>query len=310
MKLAKLALLSLCLAAAGRMTPAEAALSVFACEPEWGALATELGGNKVDVYVATTAKQDPHQIQARPSLIARVRSADLVACTGAELEVGWMPVVFRQSGNAKVQPGGPGYFAAADYVRLLEVPNRLDRADGDVHAAGNPHIQTSPKNIRLVAVALGKKLATLDPPNAAFYAERQKAFLQKWDEASAKRDAKAASLKGVNIVAQHRFWIYMMDWLGMKEGLTIEPKPGVPPGSAHIAELIESIPKQGAKMILFTSYEDPRAADTVGERTKIPAVMLPATVGGSAAAIDLIALYDDIVNRLLAGLGGHAGARS
>jgi zinc/manganese transport system substrate-binding protein len=310
MRIAKLTFLSLCLVAAGQMTPAAAALSVFACEPEWGALATELGGDKVDVYVATTAKQDPHQIQARPSLIARVRSADLVACTGAELEVGWMPVVFRQSGNAKVQPGGPGYFAAADYVRLLEVPNRLDRADGDVHAAGNPHIQTSPKNIRLVAVALGKKLATLDPPNAAFYAERQKAFLQKWDEASAKRDAKAASLKGVNIVAQHRFWIYMMDWLGMKEGLTIEPKPGVPPGSAHIAELIESIPKQGAKMILFTSYEDPRAADTVGERTKIPAVMLPATVGGSAAATDLIALYDEIVNRLLAGLGGHAGARS
>ena len=239
-----------------------------------------------------------------------MRSADLVACTGAELEVGWMPVVFRQSGNAKVQPGGPGYFAAADYVRLLEVPNRLDRADGDVHAAGNPHIQTSPKNIRLVAVALGKKLATLDPPNAAFYAERQKAFLQKWDEASAKRDAKAASLKGVNIVAQHRFWIYMMDWLGMKEGLTIEPKPGVPPGSAHIAELIESIPKQGAKIDPLHLLRGRARGGYDRRADRDPAVMLPATVGGSAAATDLIALYDDIVNRLLAGLGGHAGARS
>src|SRR5438874_823977 len=153
--------------------PAQAALRVFACEPEWGALAQELGGNLVDVSVATSALQDPHQIQAKPSLIARTRNADLVVCTGAELEIGWLPVLLQQSGNARVQPGQPGNFAAADYVRKLEVPTMLDRSQGDVHAAGNPHIQTDPRNIAQVAVALAARLAQIDPPNAAQYAKNE-----------------------------------------------------------------------------------------------------------------------------------------
>src|SRR5579885_2572061 len=118
------------LAAAPR---AIAALNVFACEPEWAALASELGGEDVSVFTATTARQDPHQIQARPALIARLRGADIAVCTGAELEIGWMPVLLRQASNAKVQPGSPGYFAGADQVTLLEKPTVLDRAEGDVH---------------------------------------------------------------------------------------------------------------------------------------------------------------------------------
>ena len=129
---------------AGRV---HAALNVFACEPEWGALASEIGGDKVSVFTATTAKQDPHQVQARPALIAQLRGADLVVCTGAELEIGWMPVLLRQASNGRVQPGSPGYFEAAQQVRLLDVPTRLDRAEGDIHPAGNPHIQTDPRNI-------------------------------------------------------------------------------------------------------------------------------------------------------------------
>src|SRR5438093_7744698 len=119
--------------------PAHAALRILACEPEWGALALELGGSQVDVAVATSALQDPHQIQARPSLIAKARNADLVVCTGAELEIGWLPVLLQQSGNAKIQPGQAGNFAAADFVRKLEVPTQVDRSQADVHAAGNPH---------------------------------------------------------------------------------------------------------------------------------------------------------------------------
>ena len=128
------------IAAAGlcSVQSASAALKVLACEPEWAALTQELGGDKATVYSATTARQDPHQIQARPSLIARARNADLVVCTGAELEIGWLPVLLRQSGNAKVQPGQPGYFEAADFVRKLDVPAQLDRAQGDVHAARQP----------------------------------------------------------------------------------------------------------------------------------------------------------------------------
>src|SRR5213592_1813205 len=152
--------------------PAQAALRVFACEPEWAALAQELGGNLVDVSVATSALQDPHQIQAKPSLIARARNADLVVCTGAELEIGWLPVLLQQSGNPRIQPGQPGNFAAADFVRKLDVPKQVDRSQGDVHPDGNPHIQTDPRNIALVANALGARLAQVDPPHAAQFKQR------------------------------------------------------------------------------------------------------------------------------------------
>ena len=139
-----------------------AAINVLACEPEWGALAKELGGDKASVYVATNALQDPHHIEARPSLIARARNADLVVCTGAELEVGWLPLLQTQSGNPKIQTGQPGLFEAANYVVKLEVPRLVDRAQGDVHPGGNPHFHLSPYNIEKVATALGERMAQID----------------------------------------------------------------------------------------------------------------------------------------------------
>jgi zinc/manganese transport system substrate-binding protein len=172
--------------------PAHAALRIFACEPEWGALAQELGGNLVEVSVATSALQDPHQIQAKPSLIARARNADLVICTGAELEIGWLPMLLQQSGNAKVQAGQPGHFAAADFVRKLDVPGQLDRSQGDVHAAGNPHIQTDPRNIAQVAVALSARLQQVDPAHASEYAKAQADFSQRWQQAIGRWAAQAA----------------------------------------------------------------------------------------------------------------------
>src|SRR3954467_6277071 len=139
-----------------------AALNVFACTPEWGSLAKELGGDKATVYVATTALQDPHRIEARPSLIARARSADLMVCTGAELEIGWVPLLQTQSGNPKIQPGQPGYFEAASAISLIEKPDRADRSMGDVHAAGNPHLHLDPRNVAAVAAALAARIAGLD----------------------------------------------------------------------------------------------------------------------------------------------------
>ena len=159
--------------------PATAALNIFACEPEWGALAKELGGDKVSVYTAVGPLQDPHHIEARPSLIARARSADLVVCTGAELEVGWLPLVRTQSGNAKIQSGQAGDFEAARHIVPLEVPQRLDRAQGDVHAAGNPHIHLDPRNIAKVAAALAQRMAQIDSAEAENYRTRAKAFLER-----------------------------------------------------------------------------------------------------------------------------------
>jgi zinc/manganese transport system substrate-binding protein len=286
---------------------AHAAFNVFACEPEWGALTTVLGGSDVDVFVATTALQDPHQIQARPALISRLRNADMLVCTGAELEIGWLPVLLRQASNGKVQPGQAAYFEATSVVNLLEKPSRLDRAEGDVHPAGNPHIQTDPRNMRAVAAALAKRLAVLDPAHAAGYQQREQAFDQALGTAMEKMQAQAAPLKGVAFVSYHKAWIYLASWLGMSEVANIEPKPGVPPGSAYIAELLDKIPGLKAKMIVYAAYEDPKPSQFVADKSHLPAVMLPFTVGGDDAAKDIIGFYQDTVNRLLAGLGGKGG---
>jgi zinc/manganese transport system substrate-binding protein len=283
----------------GAALPACAALNVLACEPEWGALAQELGGEKLAIYVATTAMQDPHRIQARPSLIAHARSADLLVCTGAELEIGWLPILLRQSGNDKIQPGKLGYFEAASFVRMLEIPSRLDRAEGDVHPGGNPHIQTDPRNIALVADALAKRLNQIDPANAAYYQAHYASFAQRWKAAMQHWEKQAAPLRGVAVVIQHKGFPYLANWLGLHEITTLEPKPGVEPSSTHLAQVLEQLQRQPAKMIIRAAYNDGRSSDWLAERANIPAVSLPFTVGGSDKAKDLFGLFDDTVQRLL-----------
>jgi zinc/manganese transport system substrate-binding protein len=281
--------------------PALAALNVFATLPEWGALVEELGGDKVKVYVATNALQDAHHVEAKPSLIARARSADLVVATGAELEIGWLPLVTQQAGNPAIQPGKPGYFEAATYVTLLEKPTRLDRAEGDVHPGGNPHIQTDPRNIAKVAAPLAERLAQLDPPNAAYYQSRAKAFAERWSAAIAKWEKDAAPLKGIPVVVQHKAFTYLEVWLGLKEIAALEPKPGVEPTTAHLAEVLELLQRQPAKIVLRAAYQSGRASDWIAERAKINAVVLPFTVGGDDQAKDLYGLFDDTIARLLKG---------
>lgn len=279
-----------------------AALNVFACEPEWAALTQQLAGEKASLYTATGALQDPHRIEARPSLIAKARRADLVVCTGAELEAAWLPAVLRESGNSAVQPGSSGYFEAAQSVHMLEVPARLDRADGDVHALGNPHIQTDPRNFLPIAEALSKRLIQLDPANAADYRQRLAAFTQQWRAAIAKWEQQAAPLKGAPVIVQHRGFPYLNNWLGLREVATLEPKPGMEPGAAHLAQVLGTLQQHPAKMVLRAAYQDARPSEWIAERAQIPAVMLPYTVGGTPQATDLFALFDDTIQRLLAGL--------
>lgn len=281
---------------------AHAALQVLACEPEWASLTQELAGPLAEVSSATTALQDPHQIQAKPSLIARMRRADLVVCTGAELEIGWLPVLLQQAGNAKVQPGLPGNFSAADHVRKLDVPTALDRSQGDVHAAGNPHIQTDPRNIAAVAGPLSQRLAQLDPAHAADYAKRLASFNQRWQQAMAKWATQAAPLKGVSVVSQHKGFPYLIDWLGLKEVAVLEPKPGVEPSAAHLQTVLAGLKGQPARLVLYAAYQDGRPSEWLSRNAGIAAVKLPFTVGGSDAAQDLFGLFDDTVARLLTGV--------
>jgi zinc/manganese transport system substrate-binding protein len=278
---------------------AQAALKVLACEPEWGALVNELAGDKASVYVATTGLQDPHHIQARPSLVAAARGTGLLVCTGAELEIGWLPLLIRQSGNNAIQPGKPGNFEAASFVRKLEVPARLDRAEGDVHPAGNPHIQTDPRNIALVADALAQRLAELDAANAASYRQRAADFQARWKAAIARWEEQAAPLRGTGIVVQHKAFPYLEQWLGLQEVAALEPKPGVEPTSSHLSEVLAGLQGRPAKMIVRAAYNDGRGAEWLAERAKLPIVVLPFTVGGDDKARDLFGLFDDTVERLV-----------
>jgi zinc/manganese transport system substrate-binding protein len=279
------------------------ALNVFACEPEWGALSSEIGGDKVHVTVATTGVQDPHQVQARPSLIANARTADVTVCTGAELEVGWLPMIVSQSANKKIVAGSRGVFQPTDYVKLLETPASVDRSQGDVHAAGNPHIQSDPRNMLPVAKALADRFAELDPANAATYRARYQSFSTNWQAALTRWQAKAAPLRGVSIAVQHRSWVYLENWLGLRRVVALEPKPGVPPSSGYLAQVLEVLKKQPVKMVIRAAYEDGRPSEFIAGRANIPAVMLPYTIGGTPEAKNLYSLYDDTLNRLLKAAG-------
>ncbi|MEQ1813273.1 MAG: zinc ABC transporter substrate-binding protein [Candidatus Nitrotoga sp.] len=283
-------------------TCSHATLNIFACEPEWAALAKELAADKANIYSATTALQDPHYIEARPGLIARARGADLVVCTGAQLEIGWLPLVLQASGNSKIQPGNNRYFEAALYVTMLEIPVRLDRADGDTHASGNPHIQTDARNFLPIADALSKRLIQLDPANTVFYRNRLQSFTQAWQAALLRWEKQAAPLIDASIIVHHNAFPYLNNWLKLKQIATLEPKPGMEPGAAHLAQVLAQLQQTPARMVLRAAYQNPKSSEWIAERTNITAVMLPHTVGGTSSATDLFSLFDDTIQRLLAGL--------
>lgn len=282
--------------------PAWANLNIFATVPEWGALAREIGGDKVRVYTATTAFQDPHRIEAKPSLLAQARQAQLVVAAGADLEIGWLPLVQRDSGNPAIQGGRPGYFEAAAYVNRLEVPTVLDRAHGDVHAAGNPHTHLDPRNVLKVGEALTARMSELDAANAAVYQANFKAFSGKWQAAIKRWEQEAAPLRGVAVLVHHASFVYLANWLGLKEVGTLEPKPGVEPTSGHLTELLTRQQTMPAKMVLRAAYQQDGPSQWIAGKTAMPAIMLPYTVGGTAEAKDLTGLFDDTVQRLLKGL--------
>ena len=276
-------------------TPAAAKVNVFACEPEWAALAQEIGGPDIEVFTATTARQDPHHIDARPALVARMRSAQFLICTGADLEIAWLPTLLRQSGN-----GGVPRLMVADHFQLLDRPATLDRAQGDIHAAGNPHLHLDPRVLRTAAALLADRLALLDKPRAAQYRARLASFQQRLDQALVRWEQRSTPLIGTRVITHHKSFTYLFGWLGIADVANLEPKPGIPPGAAHLVQLIANAPQLSARMVIHAAYQDGRAAEFVAGRTGLPVVNLPYTVGGSDRATDLFGLFDDTIDRLLA----------
>lgn len=277
-------------------------LRVFATVPEWGALAREIGGDKLQIYVATTALQDPHRIEARPSLLAQARQARLLIAAGADLEAGWLPLVLRDSANAAIQPGRPGYFEAAAVVPRLDVPASLDRAHGDVHPAGNPHVHLDPRNVLKVGEALAARLAELDAANAGAYRAGYQAFAGRWQAAMLRWEKEAAPLQGVAVLVHHQSFAYLSHWLGLKEVGTLEPKPGIEPSASQLSGLLARQQSRPAQMVLRAAYQQEAPSQWIAGKTGMPAVLLPYTVGGTPAAQDLFGLFDDSIQRLLKGL--------
>ncbi len=272
-------------------------------------VAKELGGDKVSAWSATHALQDPHRIEARPSLIAKARNAQLVVCTGAELEAGWLPPVLRESGNAAVQPGRPGYFEAAPLVARLEIPTKLDRAEGDVHAAGNPHIQLDPRNLLAVAAPLAQRLGELDAANAAFYAERQKAFVERLRAAIARWEKEAAALRGLRVIAQHRSFSYLFHWLGLVEAGTLEPKPGIAPSPRHLEGLVAMMKAEGVKLIVREQQYEPKTCAWIAEKTGAKVAVIGTMAGALPGTRSLLDLAERNLDALLEASGAAQSSK-
>jgi zinc/manganese transport system substrate-binding protein len=259
------------------------ALNVFSCEPEWAALIDELAGDNVEITLATTAFQDPHMLQARPSLIAGARNADLLVCTGADLEIGWLPLLLRRSGN---------------HVRRIEIPANIDRSQGDVHPQGNPHIHLHPRNIERVAEALADRLAELDPANAEAYRANAANFLERWGDARDRWEERSASLAGMRLVSHHRSFSYLADWLDLDIVATLEPKPGIPASGAQLSRLLEQLTPAPPAGIIRAPFENEKPAHWLSDRLNIPLIEMAFTVGGTDEATDLFGLYEQTIAAL------------
>ncbi len=279
-------------------TSAASALNVFVCEPEWGSLVDELAGDRAETTIATTAFQDPHRLQARPSLIAAVRRADLIVCTGADLEIGWLPLLLRRAGNAKIQAGNPGYFLAANHVRRIEIPASIDRAQGDVHPQGNPHIHLNPRNIRRVAEALADRLRQVDSANSAYYQSRLHDFEHRWSEATEQWEDRILQFDGLRLASHTRSFSYLAAWLDLDIVATLEPKPGIPASGAHLAAVLEQLTADPPVGVIRTPYENEKPSGWLSERLGIAEIVLPFTIGGSSESVDLFSLYDETIRML------------
>lgn len=276
----------------------QAAVSVFACEPEWAALTRAIGGDHVRVVSATHAKQNPHYIRARPSLIAAIRRAELLVCSGASLEAGWLPVLLKRAPMG-VQPGALGHVMAADHVAVLETPTTVDRSMGDVHPEGNPHVHLNPNNLIQIARQIQTRLQQIDPENATEYARRYAAFKRQWQAAIQRWTIQAAPLRGQSVIVHHKSLSYLLDWLGMRTLVSLEPVPGLPPTASHLNTVLNQASQHSVLAILRTPYDPSDASEWIASKTDIPALVLPYTVGGSANSQTLIQLFDETLAALM-----------
>lgn len=281
------------------------ALSVFACEPEWAALVRTLAPD-AQVYAATHALQDPHHIEARPSLIAALRRADLAVCTGASLEAGWLPMLQQRAGNPRVQDDQPGMFHATDHVALIDQRPPGGPFDGDVHAEGNPHVHLDPHRLLEVAQALAERIQQIEPQRRADVAQRLRTFETGWKQRIAQWERRAAPLRGRTVAGQHTTFAYLFGWLGMRQVIDLEPKPGMAPSSAHLNRMLMQARARPPAAVVVATYQDARPAGWLATQLapQVPLLKLPATVTSDGPAATLEGLFDQLVTELVHAMPG------
>jgi ABC-type Zn uptake system ZnuABC Zn-binding protein ZnuA len=287
---------------------ARAAVKIITTTEDLASLVSEIGGDKVSVESLARGYQDPHFVEAKPSFVIKLHSADLLVVVGRELEIGWLPALITQSRNSKIQPGGAGYLDASQTVKILDIPTgQITRAMGDVHPQGNPHYWLDPANGRRIAKAIEGKLAQMSAADAAYFAQRYADFDRRLTEAEARWKAALAPFKGTKVVTYHRSWPNFAEAFGLDVVGYVEPKPGIPPSPAHTLALMQEMKQQGIKLILVEPYFDLKTPNAIARDTGAKVLVMPPSVGGVKEAADYIKLFDYDVNLLVSTLKQQTG---
>jgi ABC-type Zn uptake system ZnuABC Zn-binding protein ZnuA len=283
-------------------TPAEAQkLRMVTSTTDLHAIAHEIGGNRVGVVAISAGYQDPHFVEAKPSFILQLKKADIFAFVGLDLEIGWMPLLLDGARNPKIRPGARGYVDVSRAMPVIDKPTgNVDRSQGDVHALGNPHYWLDPENGRRIARLFKEKFSELDPDGEDYYEQRLRQFEARLTAAARTWAPFLAQIKGKPVVAWHTSWRYFAEYTGMNIVGFMEPKPGVPPSPAHLAGLIQTIKRTGAKVIIMEPFYDRKTADLVASRSGAKVLIIPPSVGGIKSIKDYIALIDYDVKQLAA----------
>jgi zinc/manganese transport system substrate-binding protein len=285
---------------AGVARPAGATVDVVTTTEGLAAIAREVGGDKVKVTALSRGIQDPHFVDANPSLAVKLRNADLLVDVGMDLEIGWLPPLVTQSRNPAIQPGGARRLTAASAVSPMDLPTGpVDRGQGDIHPSGNPHFLSDPGRAVQVAAAIAGRLAEIDPGNAAGYRERLQAFRGKAGAAEKGWRAQLAPFAGRSVITQHRTLTYLLDWSGLKAAGYMEPKPGVAPPPSHVASLAAVVKSAGVRGVLVENYYDRRSADQLRDLAGVKVVVIPGDVGGTKESPDWFSYVDVLVKSLV-----------
>lgn len=279
---------------------AQAKLMVVTTTEDLAALARAVGGADIEVTSLTRGTQDAHFVEAKPSMIRHLARADLFMVVGADLEIGWLQPLLETARNARVQPGASGYLDLSSTVELLEKPTgSVSRAQGDVHALGNPHYWLDPRNGLLISRAIAARLSELDPEHAEAFRRNLGAFERQLSDRLSQWQAQLAPLKGKPVIAYHKSFVYLAHAFGFDIAGEVEPQPGIPPNAGHLQRLIEQIRGSKIGLLIMEPYYERRSADYLHEQTGIRIAVVPNSVGGVPGADDYFGLFDVIVRALV-----------